>query len=227
MINVSSNKSKRDQKIEPLKERLPESLLQIRKLIEKNLSFRQTSGYCWNDLRKTIFDKLHLYFVDFAVHVEFVLEEEYLKNIVSGWRQYNINNERLNINADYLENFLSFSMRSLYSDSIELAEHLIATILESLDKKNETYMKFPSRLELLKKEGFLCSEDAKFLRHWMNKQRHPRHRNFEDYHEGGKSVTYSFPHDFSNFEQLLDIIQKIATHSLNKEISFVEDKNPR
>ncbi len=224
MINVSSNKSKRDQKIEPLKERLPESLLQIRKLIEKNLSFRQTSGYCWNDLRKTIFDKLHLYFVDFAVHVEFVLEEEYLKNIVSGWRQYNINNERLNINADYLENFLSFSMRSLYSDSIELVEHLIATILESMGKKHE---RFNATLKLLEEKEILCSKDKEFLKNWMDKQRNPRHRNFEDHHDGGKSVTYSFPHDFSNFEQLLDIIQKIATHSLNKEISFVEDKNPR
>ncbi len=225
-MNVYVNKFSRDSKIIFIKRDLPNSLVQIRKLTEICLSFCGDSDCDKSDLRRTIFEKMILLFINFAIHVELMLKEEDLKVHVDKWRQFAVKDQILNIDADYLENFLKVAIRNLDSESIELVEHLIATILEAWGKKNK-YMGFSKMLKLIEDEGVIYSKEKSFLKDWMDKKRNPRHRNFEDYHADGKSVTYSFPHRFDDFEKLINIMKRLATHPLIKKISFVEDKNPR
>ncbi len=226
MIDMHAYKSTRDQKINDLKSRLPKDLEDLNDLCNKCINCVRNSNYADNDLRKTIFAKLYLFLVNFALHCELILEKEQLTKLIVNWRLFNLP-------ADYLENFLKFAMRSLYSDSIELVEHLMNSIFESSGKKAKyikskyNYKSFKKILKLVEKEVILCSKDIKFLNDWMDKQRNPRHRNYEDHWEGGKSIEYKFPHDFENFNKLIDIVKKIVSHSAIKKLPLVEDRNPR
>lgn len=219
-MNMHTNKAIPDQKIPLLKPHLPKALADINELCQKCLECYCNSINADNDLRKTIFAKFYLLLVNFALHLELVREENHLKDIIDKLSLFNVN-------ADYLENFFKFAMRSLYSESIELVDHLLASILESQGVKIDKFWKFNKMLAEMVKQVVISPEEESFLQKWMNEQRNPRHRNFEDFYAGGKPISYSFPHDFSNFDRLVDIIQKLTTHSLIKQVSFVADRNPR
>jgi hypothetical protein len=221
MIDMHPYTSNRDQNIDRLKLYLPRALKDINDLCNKCINCGRNSNYADNDLRKTIFAKLYLLFVNFAMHVELILEKEYLSKIIIKWQLFNVP-------ADYLENFFKFAMRSLYSETIELVDHLLASVLESHGKKDkDQYMSFSKMLKEMEEQGIVCFEDKNFLQEWMDKQRNPRHRNYEDHFLGGKTIEYEFPHDFENFNKLIDIIKKMVSHSAINNIFLVEDRNPR
>ncbi|TET05936.1 hypothetical protein E3J79_04055 [Candidatus Dependentiae bacterium] len=221
MIDMHTDKSTRDQKINDLKPHLPKALENLNDLCKKCINCYKNSNYADDDLRKTIFSKLYLLLVDFAIHCDLIIEEKHLNEIIKKWGLFNVS-------AAYLENFFKFAMRSLYSDSIELVEHLTASILKIQKGKTVTsYKPFVLMARDLVKQGIIDSLEQKFLKDWVKEQRNPRHRNYEDHYKGGEPIKYEFPHDFRKFEQLINIIQKITIHSFNEEVLFVGDQNPR
>ncbi len=90
MIDMHPYKSTRDQNIDRLKLHLTKALEDINTLCNKCINCVRNSNCVDNDLRKTIFAKLYLLLVDFALHCELILEKEHLNKIIVKWRLFNV-----------------------------------------------------------------------------------------------------------------------------------------
>lgn len=205
-----------------VKQHLHSFITDLQKLNSKCLSYHQQLQYQNDDLRKSIFAKLCLLFTNLGIHADLLLNDDStIELAISKWNYFNINGKQQSIQATFRENFLKFTMRSTYSESLELVEHLIASILETMQlKKEDEHLPFSKMVKKIKSLGIIDETEQCFLLNWANNYRNPRHRNY-------KNMLFSFPHNFTEFHKLLKIITKFASHLDIQTIGYIKDDLPQ
>lgn len=200
-----------DPEFDAVKKALPEYLEGLRKLEIEALDHYKgaDADYEDQDLRKTVFGKYWQFIFNQIVIVRLAIEhEDILKRIIT--------EEAGGIKGNFLTNFVRFPMRSMRDESIELVEHLMASILEAKGLKNR-YVPFSKMLTDPFIEAILSEKDEKniiFLKKWAN-ERNTRHRNGEDHYQkndGKKATLVKLDFDLKRFDRLLKILQEITSH---------------
>ena len=225
-----------DLKIADIKNHLPAFLEKLDSWNSECLRTYLSLEYKEADLRKSVFSKFFLLFTNMALHVE-LLKENALEEILEQRKKNHIKV----IGIDYRENFLKFTLRSLYSEAFELIEHLMVSVLDaaqvkkdpkkyipiSLIIKGEVYQgKMQDSFKSKFKEDFFANilneKEKAFLLNFADKYRNPRHNNYK-----GMTFIFSDNNNWSEFTDLIVVAQKIVYNDRVKRLSFVEDHIPR